>query len=128
MRISDFSVKAGFELKDGNLIKESNGYKLMLTEFQQGYVRIMGMLVCLESSVSKEQLNEIKEKVGTKKIRFLDPKKQSILLYSLDELYGIVKEEKVNNVIEKIDLFTKVMSEMGILSQSKCIFCGLEKE
>ncbi len=128
MKLVDFAVKAQFELKQGCYIKTTNEYNLMLIEMQQGYVRVLGVLVCLQKEVTKEELKEIQTKVGTKKIRFADNNSKSILLYCLDDLYGPVKEEKVQKTIDNLYTLTTVLSEINIFPQSKCIFCGLEKE
>ena len=114
MKVVDFATKAGFEIKEGFYIKEINGYNLMLMEFQQGYVRIMGTLICLERDVTKEELKIIKEQSGSKKIRYADNKSKSILLFSLDELYGPVKEEKLNNTIQKLYAFTSALLNLNI--------------
>lgn len=128
MKLEEFALKAQYELKQGSYIKNSNDYNLMLYEIQQGYVRILTTIVCLSREVTKEELKEIQNRVGTKKIRYGVDGNKSVLLYLLDDLYGPVKEEKVNKVIENIYMFTSALRDLGITPQSKCIFCGLDKE
>lgn len=128
MKCVDFANRAGFVVKDGFYIKESNGFNLMLMEIQQGYVKPMIVLVCLDREISKDELKLIQDNVGYKKIRFADNKSRSILLFSLDELYGPVKDEKIERMINYLSSFTYSLNELNIKNQYKCIFCGLEKE
>ena len=128
MKYLDFVNKAGFVLKSGFYIKESNNYNLMLMEFQQGYVRVMGVIVCLEREVTKDEIKMLQKNADSKKIRYADNKSKSILMYSLDDLYGPTKEEKVEKAINNLFLFTNELMNMNIKNQSKCIFCGNDKE
>lgn len=127
MKLMDFANRAQFEERQGFLIKESNGYNLILRELQMGYVSYIVVLVCLDKTVTKEELKEINQKVGTKRISFAD-KTNSVLMFQFDDLFGIVKEEKINKAINSLFTFTSTLLEMNFNNQSKCIFCGQDKE
>ncbi len=127
MKLIDFAKRAQFEEKQGFLIKESNGYNLLLNELQVGYVSYIVVLVCLDKAITKEQVKEINQKVGTKRISF-SGKSNSVLMFQFDDLFGPVKEEKVNKAIDNLSTFTQVLAAMNLNNQSKCIFCGQDKE
>lgn len=128
MKLKDFAEVAGFQIIENKYIKDSNNFKITLVERQQGYVNIILALVCTSAPVSKEQLNSLKEAVGSKKIGYLDYKLKNVLAFNLDNLFGKVKNEKVANAIDLLDKWTELMPSLGILPQTKCIYCGLDKE
>lgn len=128
MKFLDFAQKGGFNNLDGIFVKESNGFHIMLKEFPQGYIKVLGAVVFLKNNVTKEQLKQLREKVGTRKINYAYPKTSNVLVYLLDDLYGIVKEEKLQKVLNNLSLFTNALNEFGFSELDKCIFCESEKE
>ena len=114
------------QLEHGNF-GNYKGYDILVNDFNQGFAVYPIITFRFENRVNQFQIKKMKE--YTKKLGAIQVDKSG---YSLNlicsSLYGKVKEEKINDVIARLDNFIEGLKTYEMFNLTSCVICRQNKE
>ena len=114
------------QLEEGNF-GNYKGYDLLISEFNQGYISYPMITFRFENKVNQYQFKKVKE--HTKKLGALQLDNSGYgLILVCGSLSGKVKEQKLEEVINRLDSFIDALKQNELVNLHSCVICRQQKE